>query len=127
MRWVGDTADGIQRTADHYAGIFAVGGASSGTRGMTVRIHGVRDLAGYARALDHLESLTAIRDLAIERMDGDRLTLRLSVNGSPASLDQALALGSVLRPLGDEGPAPVAGPSADGTEAILDREYRLLP
>ena len=128
MRWVGDTADGIHRAADHYAGIFAVSGAGSATRGMVVRIHDVRDVAGYARVLSHLESLTAIRDVAVDRMEDDRLTLRLSMNGSPASLDQALALGSVLRPVGDDGPVTtVPGSPANGAEAVPDREYRLLP
>lgn len=127
MRWVGDTADGIQRTADHYASIFAVSGAGAAARTLAVRVHGVRDVAGYARVLAHLESLTAVRDVAVEQMEGDRLTLRLAVNGSPASLDQALALGSVLRPLEAESPAAGSALPADGAGAVPDREYRLLP
>jgi hypothetical protein len=127
MRWVGDTADGIERTADHYAAIFAVSGAGAAARDLAVRIHGVRDVAGYARALSHLESLTAVREVSVEQMEGDRLTLRLAVNGSPASLDQALALGSVLRPLEAETPVVASGLPVDGSEAVPDREYRLLP
>ncbi len=127
MRWVGDTADGIQRTADHYAAIFAVSGAGLAARGMTIRVHDVRDVAGYARVLSHLESLTAIRAVAVEQMEGDRLTLRLEMNGSPASLDQALALGSVLRPLETEAPAAAPDVPVVDPGAVPEREYRLLP
>ncbi len=131
MRWVADAEDSIQRTADHYAGIFAVSTAGAPSRSILVRVHGVEDVAGYARVLAHLESLTVVQDVAVDRLEEDRVTLALAMAGSPASLDQALALGNVLRPLDSDaaGPAPTTGPILPGGagSAEPDREYRLLP
>ncbi len=131
MRWVADTEDSIQRTADHYAGIFAVSTAGVTSRTVSVRVHDVDDVAGYARVLSHLESLTVVQAVAVDRMDGDRVTLVLAMAGSPLSLDQALALGNVLRPLespagGQEATAAPSLPEGAGA-AEPDREYRLLP
>lgn len=131
MRWVADTEDSIQRTADHYAGIFAVSTAGVTSRTIRVRVHDVENVDGYARVLSHLESLTVVQAMAVERLDGDRLTLALNMAGSPSALDQALALGNVLRPIESTagGPAPTAGPLPPGgaDSAEPDREYRLLP
>jgi hypothetical protein len=126
-RWVGDTEEGLQRTADDYAAVFAVRVDQGSGQDILVRVHDVRDIPGYARTLEHLESLTAVRSVAVDRFEADRLTLRLTIAGSPASLDQALSLGSVLTVADSEAVSAGSPPGTLPSETRPDREYRLLP
>jgi uncharacterized protein len=67
--------------------------------GMTsITVGDVNTLTAFARVDDYLSSLTAVRRLALERVDGSTLQYTLQLAGSLDGLTQTLAIGTVLEP-----------------------------
>lgn len=60
-------------------------------------VRGVDALRDYGRVLNHVRGLSAVRQAQVETAAGDRLTLRLRVEGDREALTRALDSGSALR------------------------------
>lgn len=87
---------GINTLSERLASGFAVAGADS-VAGMTsITVGDVNSLTAFARADEYLSSLTAVRRLALERVDGSTLQYTLQLAGSLDGLTQTLAIGTVL-------------------------------
>jgi hypothetical protein len=99
---VSGALEGVNRTADTYAGLFA---ASGSLAPIDVEISGVEDLTDYAAVQAYLGALTFISHVGVQGLAGDVVTFRLSSRGGVEPLQRALALGGKLQslPAGDNG------------------------
>lgn len=103
-RWNASVADSIGRVADRFAARFAV--VSSGeTRTVQLSVAGISSIEDYGRVSRFLAGLTAVQALDVETVEGDEVVFRVSMRGEPATLDEAVRLGGVLRSDGEQGAA----------------------
>ena len=91
----GAPAEGINRAADTYAGLFAVSGAAAP---VVIEIGGVNDLKDYAFVQSYLESLAFISHVGVEGLSGDVIRFRLTTRGGAEALQNALPLSGRLQP-----------------------------
>jgi uncharacterized protein len=94
--------EGVNRTADLYAGLFA---ASGNLVPIDIEVSGVGDLRQYANVQTYLESLTFISHVSVVALTGDTIRIRLATRGGAESLQRTLALNGRLQPIaaGDSG------------------------
>jgi hypothetical protein len=91
------TADGLDRVADTYAGLFAATGA---VVAVDIEVTGVDELRDYATVQAYLESLTFISQISVQDLGPDTVHLRLMTRGGAEPLERAFALKGLLEPLG---------------------------
>jgi uncharacterized protein len=98
----GAAAEGPNRAADTYAGIFAVSGSLAP---VDIEVTGVSDLRAYAFVQNYLESLTFVSHVGVEGLSGDAVRFRLTTRGGAESLQHALSLNGHLQSIaaGDNG------------------------
>ena len=96
-RWRGDLDDGLHGAADVLARALAPLAGASGR--LSLRIHGIGSLADYARVMSHLENLSLIDAVDIERASGDILQLNVRTRADAQQLHRALLIGRTLEPL----------------------------
>jgi uncharacterized protein len=96
------TLEGVERSADLYAGMFA---ASGNLAAVDIEVTGVRDLHDYAGVQTYLESLSFISHVSVESLTADTVRFRLATRGGGDSLQRALSLNGRLQPIaaGDNG------------------------
>lgn len=96
------TLEGVDRSADLYAGLFA---ASGNLVPVDIEVTGVHDLRDYAGVQAYLESLTFISHVSVEALHGDTVRFRLATRRGGDSLQRALSLNGRLQPIaaGDNG------------------------
>jgi uncharacterized protein len=96
------TLEGVERSADLYAGMFA---ASGNLAAVDIEVTGVRDLRDYANVQTYLESLSFITHVSVESLAADTVRFRLATRGGGDSLQRALSLNGRLQPIaaGDNG------------------------
>jgi uncharacterized protein len=94
--------EGVNRTADLYAGLFA---ASGSLAPVEIEVTGVNDLHDYAGVQAYLESLTFISHVNVVALTGDTIRFRLATRGGAESLTRTLSLNGRLQPIaaGDNG------------------------
>jgi hypothetical protein len=94
--------EGIDRTADLYAGLFA---ASGNLVPIDMEVTGIGDLREYASVQTYLESLTFVSHVTVVALTGDTIRFRLATRGGAESLQRTLALNGRLQPVaaGDSG------------------------
>jgi hypothetical protein len=94
--------EGVNRTADLYAGLFA---ASGNLVPIDIEVTGVGDLREYANVQTYLESLTFISHVSVAALTGDTIRFRLATRGGAESLQRTLSLNGRLLPTaaGDNG------------------------
>ncbi len=94
--------EGINRTADLYAGLFA---ASGNLGSVDIEVTGIGDLREYANVETYLESLTFISHVNVVALTGDTIRFRLTTRGGAESLQRTLSLNGKLQPIaaGDNG------------------------
>jgi hypothetical protein len=94
--------DGVNGTADLYAGLFA---ASGNLAPIDIEVTGVGDLRDYAGVETYLESLTFISHVSVVGLSGDAIRFRLATRGGAESLQRTLSLSGRLQPIaaGDNG------------------------
>ena len=104
----GSLADGIHLAADTLAARYAPP-SSRGSSSLVLRVAGMDDVRVYAGVLGYLDSLSLVRGVAVEALEGDVLRLRLSVRGDRELLGRIAAMEGKLQPVarGDE-PTPEA-------------------
>jgi uncharacterized protein len=91
----GAPAEGINRAADTYAGLFSVSGAAAP---VVIEISGVNDLKDYAFVQSYLESLAFISHVGVEGLSGAVVRFRLTTRGGAEALQNALPLSGRLLP-----------------------------
>jgi len=89
---------GVDSLSERLASGFAVAEAGSVAGITRITVEDVNTLAAFARVDDYLSSLTAVRRLALERVDGSTLQYALQLAGSLDGLTQTIAIGTVLEP-----------------------------
>jgi hypothetical protein len=99
----GALADGVHLAADAFARVFAASGSSLNS--VIVEVAGVAGLDAYAATLNYLESLTLVRNVAVERVSGDALRFRLAIRGDAQTLRRAIGLDNRLLPQMQSEPA----------------------
>lgn len=106
--------DGLDWVASRYAADYGVVG---GARSARIEVLGISSLADYGRVLSHLETLSVLRSVDVEGLDGDVLNLRVSTDGDQDVLQRVLTLGNVLVPASEAGGLgdPVAISPLDNT------------
>jgi uncharacterized protein len=94
--------EGVNRTADLYAGLFAVSGTLAP---VDIEVTGVGDLRDYASVQSYLESLTFVSHVSVVALTGDTIRFRLATRGGTESLTRTLSLNGRLQPIatGDNG------------------------
>ena len=94
--------EGVNRTADLYAGLFA---ASGSLVPIDIEVTGVGDVRAYANLQAYLESLSFISHVNVAALTGDAIRFRLTTRGGAESLQRALSLNGQLQPIaaGDNG------------------------
>jgi len=94
--------EGVNRTADLYAGLFA---ASGNLAPIDIEVTGVADLREYANVQTYLDSLTFISRASVVALTGDTIRFRLATRGGAESLQRTLSLSGRLQPIaaGDNG------------------------
>jgi hypothetical protein len=94
--------EGVNRTADLYAGLFAASGALAP---VDIEVTGVGGLREYANLQSYLESLTFISHVSVVALTGDTIRFRLATRGGAESLTRTLSLNGRLQPIaaGDNG------------------------
>ena len=88
--------EGINRTADLYAGLFAASGTLAP---IDIEVTGIADLRQYANVQAYLESLTFISHVNVLRLSADTVRFRLATRGGAQSLQRALSLNGRLQPI----------------------------
>lgn len=96
------TLEGVDRSADSYASLFAASGA---VVPVDIEVTGVRDLRDYASVQTYLESLTFISHVSVESLTADTVRFRLATRSGGDSLSRALSLNGRLQAIaaGDNG------------------------
>jgi uncharacterized protein len=101
----GSLADGIHLAADTLAVRYAPP-SSRGTSNLVLRVSGMDDVRQYAGVLAYLGSLSLVRSVAVEALEGDVLRLRLSVRGDRELLGRIAALDGKLEPVARDAEPP---------------------
>lgn len=101
----GDLGAGVHLAADRYASQYASATAAQRTE-IEVTITGVTNLGAYAEAGRELESLSAVREVALRRVLPDAVVFRVSARGGLDALRREAATSGRLRPAsGEQGSA----------------------
>jgi hypothetical protein len=87
-------AEGVNRAADLYAGIYA---ASGSLAPLDIEVAGIGDVRDYAAVQTYLESLTFVTRVAVESLSGDAVRFRLTTRGGIEPLQHAIALNGRLQ------------------------------
>ncbi len=90
----GAAAEGVNRAADTFAGLFA---ASGNSVPIEIEVAGVSDLRSYASLEAYLESLDLVSHVDVEALSGDAVRFRLSTRGGADALQHVLTLNGRLQ------------------------------
>lgn len=93
----GSAQEGIHLAADTLAARYAPA-STRAISDLTLRVGGMDDLAGYAGLLAYLRGLSLVREVAVDSLEGDVVTLRLAVRGDRELLGRIAALDGRLQP-----------------------------
>ena len=99
--------EGVQEVIDALFAHYASALPEAAGAAIEVSVSGVRDFAGYARAMRYLESLDEVESVDVLAVTPEHLRLGLGLRTGAAGLREALALGSTLSE--DTGGAEGAG------------------
>lgn len=110
----GSLADGIHLAADTLAARYAPA-SSRGTSSLVLRVTGMDDLRHYTGVLGYLDSLSLVRGVAVEALEGDVLRLRVVVRGDRDLLGRVVALEAKLQPV------------ARGADPATDADFSFEP
>lgn len=95
----GSAQDGVHLAADALAARYAPASTRATTE-LVLRVGGMDDLPDYAGLLSYLDSLSLVRSVGVDALDGDVVTLRVTVRGDRDLLARIAALEGRLRPAG---------------------------
>lgn len=89
--------DAIRRLSRHYRARFAPGGAGPSSQELILEVNGIRQFDDYARVMTYLQSLSSVRYVDVDRVEGQLLALKLAFQGSAENLIRSVELGGFLR------------------------------
>jgi uncharacterized protein len=110
----GSLADGINLAADTLAARYAPP-SSRGNSSLVLRVAGMDGVGMYTGALAYLDSLSLVRSVAVEALEGDVVRLRVVVRGDRELLGRIAALEAKLQP------------AARGADAAPDADFSFVP
>lgn len=90
-------SQGVDFVADKLAQSYAIVPMQMSDQGVVMRLTGVEGVATYARAIQYLESLAAVRYANPIHVEPGLLLVQLVADGQLSQLEQALALGKRLQ------------------------------
>lgn len=93
----GSAEDGVHLAADALAARYATA-ATRTTSELVLRVGGMDELSDYAGLLSYLGSLSLVRSVGVDALDGEVVTLRVSLRGDGDLLARIAALDGRLRP-----------------------------
>jgi hypothetical protein len=93
--------EGVNRSADMYAGLFA---ANGDLMPVDIEVRGIGDLREYADVESYLETLTFISHVSVVALGSDTVRFRLASRGGLESLQRAVSLSGPLQPVADGDP-----------------------
>ena len=93
----GSAEAGVHLAADTLAARYAPA-STRATSELVLRVGGMDDLPDYAGLLSYLGSLSLVRSVDVDALDGDVVTLRVTVRGDRELLARIAALDGRLRP-----------------------------
>lgn len=94
-------ADGVASSANILGSRYAVSVTEQSGRRIRVAVDGVRRLRDYDRVLDYLGGLTLVQELTLVGVQGETLSLEMTMSGGLDRLDQVIGFGQVLAPAPD--------------------------
>jgi uncharacterized protein len=98
-QWRGPAEEGPQGAADWLARSFSTQAVGADVALVAIAVSGVSDLRAYAAITDYLQSLSLVRELAVDEVAGDSVIYRARVVGGSERLARAIGLGARLEPL----------------------------
>ena len=93
--------------AKHMFDMFAVSAGSAADEPVTVIVDNVKSVRDYARLMNSLDSLTAVRHVAMAQVDGSRIMLRVTIDGTLQQFGHAIETVRKLRVVSTPVHAPV--------------------
>jgi len=117
-KWQGTAANreeafafGIDQLANAYAARYAVRGGGTASTGMIrLEVTGIENVEDYARVSKYLADLSAIEAANVVEMADKRAVYELRLRGDRVNLQQAIALGNLLRPADSTAPVFTGAP-----------------
>jgi hypothetical protein len=109
---------GVSIVAEEMAARYAVAPSLAAEGGVTMSVTGVSSYADYAGIVAWLEGLELIEHANVERIQGERIELRLSAQADPAQLTTIIELNDRLLP------TPPAVPDATGASIGPQLSYQ---
>lgn len=114
--------EGVAGAVDFLASRYAPVAGQQQAGFLPVTVTDVRTLDDYARVSRYLLSLQQVSQVHASRVEADRITFDLDVEGSPESFSKTVSLGSVLTPF-----KPLPGETSAGWASSFSQVYQLLP
>jgi len=126
--WQGEANDqkealavGIDGAADRIAQRYAQRYNPDSADSVAVRVTGVDDMRGYARAMKYLQSLDIVTGVDVLRVRDEEVLFRVAIRGDAGGLEQSIRLGNTLAQ------SAAAAPAAGEVTPAKAFVYRLLP
>ena len=113
--------DGVAMIAANMAARYAIAPTVTDGRGLRMAVTGISDYADYAALVSWLEALELVESATVERVQGDRIELRLQAQASAAQLASIFELNNRLLPLPGAvplSPAPSSAPVPVATQPL---------
>ncbi len=107
---------GVDLLVDHLAQRYAQQLDPSQSQDVTLRLHGVANLAEYAKVSEYLAGLDGVKHIHLREVAQQQLLIEMELLGDVSALQQILILGKRLRPI-----------MIDGKETNDELDYQLLP
>ena len=114
--------EGVAGAIDVLASRYAPAAGQQQTGFLPVTVTDVRTLDDYARVSRYLKSLQQVSQVHAARVEADRITFELDVQGSPESFSKTVSLGNVLAPY-----KSLPGETSVGWASSFSQVYQLLP
>ena len=89
-------AEAMDVVADELASQYAIVPVNMKAEGVVMRLTGIDTFADYAKALNYLQQLAAVRHANPIHIEKSQMLVRLAADGELHQLEQALALGKTL-------------------------------
>ncbi len=88
----------IDQVAELLAEQYAIAPVTIADNGVLMRLSGINGFVEYARAINYLESVAAIRHANVLSIEGDEIIVRLVADGLLTQLEQSFALDKRIQP-----------------------------
>ena len=91
--------EGLTASAQVLANSFALRPSNQDANALNIQVSAIQSLADYAKVTQYLQKMAITKQVAIKKVNKDRLYLSLKLNGTVKQLKQTLALDRKLVPV----------------------------